>query len=102
MSGYNQKRQIEKILETVEQLKSSKPKLVNTACDNCSCGKAAAIDSAILGMSCGSGKPDPNLAPDEWYAIFTDFQDTTTGTITKVPWQGGSNMTAVYKVKRIM
>lgn len=46
-------------------------------------------------------KPDPNLAPDEWYAIFSDFQNTTEGIITKVPWQGGSNMTAVYTVKRI-
>lgn len=45
--------------------------------------------------------PDPNLAEDEWYAIFPDFQNTTEGRITKVPWGGGSNMTAVYKVKRI-
>jgi hypothetical protein len=46
-------------------------------------------------------KPDPSLAEDEWYAIFSDFQNTTTGTITKIPWEGGSNMTAVYKVKRV-
>jgi hypothetical protein len=46
-------------------------------------------------------KPDPSLAEDEWYAIFSDFQNTTSGTITKVPWRGGSNMTAVFVVKRI-
>lgn len=46
-------------------------------------------------------KPDPNLAEDEWYAIFSNWQDTTTGTITKIPWSGGANSTAVYKVKRI-
>jgi len=48
-----------------------------------------------------SNKPDPTLEADEWYAIFSNFQDTTKGIITKVPWQGGSNATAVYKVKRI-
>jgi len=46
-------------------------------------------------------QPDPTLAEDEWYAIFSDYKNTTIGTITKMPWQGGSNMTAVYKVKRI-
>jgi hypothetical protein len=46
-------------------------------------------------------QPDPTLADDEWYAIFSDHRKLTTGTITKIPWQGGSNMTAVYKVKRI-
>jgi hypothetical protein len=46
-------------------------------------------------------KPDSSLAEDEWYAIFTNFNDTTTGTITKIPWGGGSNMTSVFKVKRI-
>lgn len=46
-------------------------------------------------------KPDPSLAPDEWYAIFSDFQNTTTGTITKIPWRGGSNMTSVFVVKRV-
>ena len=46
-------------------------------------------------------KPDPSLADDEWYAIFSDFQNTTTGTITKIPWRGGSNMTSVFVVKRV-
>ena len=46
-------------------------------------------------------KPDPSLADDEWYAIFSDFQNTVTGTITKIPWRGGSNMTSVFVVKRI-
>jgi hypothetical protein len=46
-------------------------------------------------------EPDPNLASDEWYAIFSDYRNTTEGIITKIPWGGGSNNTAVYKVKRI-
>lgn len=45
--------------------------------------------------------PYPTLAEDEWYAIFSNYQNTVTGMITKIPWQGGSNATAVYKVKRI-
>jgi hypothetical protein len=46
-------------------------------------------------------EPDPDLASDEWYAIFSDHRNLTQGVITKMPWQGGSNMCAVYKVKRI-
>ncbi len=46
-------------------------------------------------------KPDPTLAEDEWYAIFPNFQDLTSGSITKIPWGGGSNSTSVFKVKRI-
>lgn len=46
-------------------------------------------------------EPDPTLAEDEWWAVFSDYRNTTTGTISKIPWKGGSNMTAVYKVKRV-
>lgn len=45
-------------------------------------------------------KPDPSLAEDEWYAIFSNHNDTTTGTLTKIPWGGGSNTTSVFIVKR--
>ena len=45
--------------------------------------------------------PDPTLAEDEWYAIFPDYRTLIDGRITKIPWQGGSNMTSVFKVKKI-
>lgn len=46
-------------------------------------------------------KPDPDLAEDEWYAIFVDHRNLLTGTLTKIPWADGSNMTSTFKVKRI-
>ena len=45
-------------------------------------------------------KPDPTLAEDEWHVIFSDHKDLTTGTITKIPWQGGLNTTSTFIVKR--
>lgn len=47
-------------------------------------------------------KPDPTLAEDEWYAIFSNWQNLTEGTITKIPWKGGSNATSVFKVRRVL
>lgn len=46
-------------------------------------------------------EPDPTLATDEWYAIFSDYKDLTSGAITKIPWSGGSNATSTFKVKRV-
>ena len=45
-------------------------------------------------------EPDPNLAEDEWHAIFSNYKNLTIGTLTKTPWQGGSNMTSTFIVKR--
>ena len=44
-------------------------------------------------------KPDTSLAEDEYWAIFTDYRDSNQGILTKIPWAGGSNRAAVYKVK---
>lgn len=46
-------------------------------------------------------EPDPSLAEDEWWAVFGDYRNLTVGSLSKVPWQGGSNMTSTFKVKRI-
>lgn len=46
-------------------------------------------------------KPDPTLAEDEWYVVFSDYRDLSRGVIQKTPWMGGSNMTSTFKVKRI-
>ena len=45
-------------------------------------------------------KPDPNLAEDEWHAIFSDWQNLDHGLLQKIPWLGGSNMTSTFVVKR--
>jgi len=44
---------------------------------------------------------DPNLAPDEWHLIFPDYRDLSLGQASKTAWQGGSNMTATFIVKRV-
>lgn len=46
-------------------------------------------------------KPDETLAEDEWWAVFSDYRDVTTGVLSKIPPQSGSNMRSIFKVKRI-
>ena len=36
--------------------------------------------------------------PREWTAIFSDFQDLSSGILQDEPWLGGSNMTSTFKV----
>lgn len=42
----------------------------------------------------------PELGEHEWHAVFGDFRNLTFGTLSKDPWQGGSNMTSTFKVTR--
>lgn len=44
---------------------------------------------------------DPTLEEDEWHVIFNDYRDLSSGVITKMPFQGGSNMTSTFIVKRV-
>lgn len=44
---------------------------------------------------------DHYLEEDEWHVIFNDYRDLSNGVITKMPFQGGSNMTSTFIVKRV-
>ena len=47
-------------------------------------------------------KPDPSLEKDEWYAIFSNYQDLTTGYITKIPPRALLGSSSMFVVKKIV
>jgi hypothetical protein len=46
-------------------------------------------------------EPDATLAEDEWYAVINDYRDKTSGYLTKIQPKAISNMSSVFKVKRV-
>ena len=63
------------------------------------CPVCSSLQSVTSGTLTIPG-PDQTLAYDEWWAIFSDYQDLSSGRLSKIPWGGGSNMTSTFKVKR--
>lgn len=47
-------------------------------------------------------KPDPTLAEDEWYAIFSNYQDKTSGYITKIMPRELLGSSSLFKVKKVL
>ena len=47
-------------------------------------------------------RPDPTLAADEWYAVFSNYQDLTSGYLTKIHPRALLGSSSLFKVKRIL
>lgn len=46
--------------------------------------------------------PDPSLAEDEWYAVFSNYQDKTSGYITKIMPRALLGSSSLFKVKKVL
>lgn len=47
-------------------------------------------------------EPDRSLAKDEWWAVFSDYQDPITGYISKIQPKMLSGSSALFKVKKVL